>query len=347
MRSATCSAAGVRRAAARRSDWRRKARGKSVLRCEAVSGVEVEEGGGSVEAGGVDEEDVDDVDIYAAQEAKSGNMSIDDAFALIEAESGGKSEDADDEEELVRRRFKKRFRSKRYKGLKAVAPSRLEALEPMAAISMLKTLAEEAPQKFQQTCEVHIRLNIDPKYPDQQLRNTVVLPNGTGVVTTVAVLCPDGRVDEAKEAGADIVGSDELIAEIAGGRMDFDKLIATPDMMSKVAKLGRVLGPRGLMPNPKAGTVSNNLGDAVREFKAGKLEIRADKYGIVHTRFGKMDFAPDALLENLKALQESVDKNKPSGVKGVYWRSAYICSTLSPSVKVDVGALRKVVVGAE
>lgn len=311
----------------------RAARPRPVSR-RAVSGVAVEEDE-------VDEKVEEEVDIFAKKEAEIANMSIDDAFAIIEEESGTKSEDgAADEEGVVRRRFKKRFRSKRYKELKASAPARTEALEPSAAISLLKTLAEKAPPKFQQTCEVHFRLNIDPKYPDQQLRNTVVLPNGSGVETKIAVLCADNQVDDAKAAGADIAGSEELIDEIAGGMMDFDKLIATPDMMPKVAKLGRVLGPRGLMPNPKAGTVTTNVVETVKEFKAGKLEIRADKYGIVHTRFGKIDFEEGKLLENLQALSECVDNNRPAGAKGIYWRSAYICSTLSPSVKIDICALR-------
>lgn len=310
-----------------------RAHPRSVL-CRAVSGVEIEEDE-------VDEKVEEEVDVFSKKEAEVANMSIDDAFAIIEEESGTKSEDgAVDEEGVVRKRYKKRFRSKRYKELKATVPKRTEALEPSAAISLLKTLAEKAPPKFQQTCEVHFRLNIDPKYPDQQLRNTVVLPNGSGVETKIAVLCSDNQVEEAKEAGADIAGSEELIDEIAGGMMDFDKLIATPDMMPKVAKLGRVLGPRGLMPNPKAGTVTTNLSETVKEFKAGKLEIRADKYGIVHTRFGKIDFEEGKLLENLMALSDCVENNRPSGAKGIYWRSAYICSTLSPSVKVDVGALR-------
>ena len=211
------------------------------------------------------------------------------------------------------------------------------AYAPLEALSIIK---ENANAKFDETIEAHIRLGIDPKYTDQQLRTTVALPNGTGQSIKIAVITSGENVAKAKSAGADLFGEEDLVESINKGNMDFDLLISTPDMMPKVAKLGRVLGPRGLMPNPKAGTVTNDIANSIKEFKAGKLEFRADKAGIVHVRFGKASFTEDALFENLKTIQESIDKNKPSGAKGKYWRSFYVTSTMGPSVQVDINALQ-------
>ena len=208
---------------------------------------------------------------------------------------------------------------------------------PLEALGIIK---KNANAKFDETIEAHIRLGIDPKYTDQQLRTTVALPNGTGQSIKIAVITSGENVAKAKSAGADLFGEEDLVESINKGNMDFDLLIATPDMMPKVAKLGRVLGPRGLMPNPKAGTVTSDIPSAIKEFKAGKLEFRADKAGIVHVRFGKASFTENALFENLKTLQESIDKNKPSGAKGKYWKSCYVTSTMGPSVQVDINALQ-------
>jgi len=225
--------------------------------------------------------------------------------------------------------------SKRMAALSTKIEDRIYA--PLEALSIIK---ENANAKFDETIEAHIRLGIDPKYTDQQLRTTVALPHGTGQSIKIAVITSGENVSKAKAAGADLLGEEDLVESINKGNMEFDLLIATPDMMPKVAKLGRVLGPRGLMPNPKAGTVTNDIANAIKEFKAGKLEFRADKAGIVHVRFGKASFTKEKLFDNLKTLQESIDKNKPTGAKGKYWKSFYLTSTMGPSVQVDVNAIQ-------
>lgn len=212
------------------------------------------------------------------------------------------------------------------------------AYDPLDALNLLK---ETATAKFDEAAEAHIRLGIDPKYTDQQLRTTVALPKGTGKTVRIAVVARGEKVAEATEAGADIVGSEELIATLQKEQvLDFDVMIATPDMMPQVAKLGRLLGPRGLMPSPKGGTVTFDVAKAIEEVKAGKLEFRADKTGIVHVSFGKASFAAEDLLINLKALQETIERNRPSGAKGRFWRSIYVTSTMGPSIQLDVNALR-------
>jgi large subunit ribosomal protein L1 len=230
--------------------------------------------------------------------------------------------------------------SKRLRELQAKIEDR-----PYSPLEALELLKETATAKFPESAEAHIRLGIDPKYTDQQLRTTVTLPKGTGQTIRVAVIARGEKVTEATNAGADIAGSEELIDQIQKGFTDFDLLIATPDMMPQVAKLGKLLGPRGLMPSPKGGTVTFDLGQAIDEFKAGKLEFRADRTGIVHVLFGKAAFPADDLLVNLKALQETIDRNRPSGAKGRYWRSFFISATMGPSIQIDISALRDLKLG--
>ena len=203
----------------------------------------------------------------------------------------------------------------------------------------ISTLKETATTKFVESVELHANLNIDPKYADQQLRTTVTLPNGVGKQTTIAVLTNEENFNEAKAAGADIVGSDDLIEEITQGSINFDLLIATPNMMPKLAKLGRVLGPKGLMPSPKSGTVSSTLTETLTDFKKGKFEYKADRTGVVHVNFGKSNFTDIQLVENLQALYKSIEQNRPSGVKGKYFKSLFICTSMGPSIKLELDLL--------
>nr|QCI08068.1 ribosomal protein L1 [Plumaria plumosa] len=208
---------------------------------------------------------------------------------------------------------------------------------PIDALDLFHTMPRV---NFIETVEAHIVLGLDPKYADQQLRATVILPKGTGKTIRVAVITKGDKVKEALSAGADIVGSEELIDEILKGRLDFDKLIATPDVMLSIAKLGRILGPRGLMPSPKAGTVTTEIKNSISEFKAGKLEYKVDRTGILHVPLGKLSFSPADLYVNLKTLQESVDKNRPSGSKGKYWKSLYLSTTMGPSIRINLSLLQ-------
>jgi large subunit ribosomal protein L1 len=200
----------------------------------------------------------------------------------------------------------------------------------------IQVLKETGTTKFVESVELHANLNIDPKYADQQLRTTVTLPHGIGKQVKIAVLTNDENFEEATQAGADIVGNEELIENISNGIIDFDLLITTPNMMPKLAKLGRVLGPKGLMPSPKSGTVSSTLTATLTDFKKGKFEYKADKTGIVHVTIGKANFTETQLLENLQALYDSIEKNRPAGVKGKYFKSLFLCTTMGPSIKLDL-----------
>lgn len=221
------------------------------------------------------------------------------------------------------------------KAYESIDKSKLHTLEN--AVKLLK----EAPRsKFDETVDVAINLNIDTKKADQQVRGVTQMPNGLGKKVRVVVFVKAERVEEAKKAGADYAGSEELIEEVLKGRADFDRCIATPDMMVQVGKLGKVLGPRGLMPNPKLGTVTNDIAKAIQAVKAGQVEYRAEKNGIVQAGVGKVSFEEKAILENVRALYDAIIKAKPTGVKGVFVKGFSISSTMGPGIKIDLGALK-------
>jgi large subunit ribosomal protein L1 len=220
---------------------------------------------------------------------------------------------------------------KRYReGAKLVEHGRL--YDPETAVNLFKQMP---PAKFNETVEVHIRLGVDPKQSDQQVRGTVVLPHGTGKSVRVLVFAKGEKVKEAQEAGADYAGLEEFVEKIQGGWFDFDIAVATPDVMNVVGRLGRVLGPRGLMPNPKAGTVTFDVGRAVKEIKAGKIEYKVDKFGILHIPIGKSAFPAEALQENLTTLMAAVMRAKPASSKGQYLRTVTIAPTMGPGIRID------------
>jgi large subunit ribosomal protein L1 len=201
-------------------------------------------------------------------------------------------------------------------------------------------LKQTATAKFMESAEAHLCLNLDTKYNDQQLRTTIILPKGSGKKIKIAVLISDSaNSQELLSQGASIVGSDDLIESISKGNLDFDILLTTPEMMPRLTKLGKMLGPRGLMPSTKTGTVTTNISNSLEEFKAGKVECRADKTGVVHILFGKIDFTEEDLLTNLVAVFDSVKQNRPSGVKGKYFKSFKICTTMGPSLNIDLRPL--------
>lgn len=221
---------------------------------------------------------------------------------------------------------------KRYK--KASEP--IESNKFYSVDEAVKHVRVGATAKFDETIELAINLNVDPRHSDQMVRGMVQLPNGTGKSVRVAVFAKGEKADEATAAGADMVGADDLAEKIQSGSIDFDRCIATPDMMAVVGKLGKVLGPRGLMPNPKLGTVTQDVTEAVRGAKGGQVEYRVEKTGIIHAGVGKASFEEKALVENVKALVDAISKAKPSGVKGTYFKKVALSSTMGPGVKIDI-----------
>ena len=203
----------------------------------------------------------------------------------------------------------------------------------------VKLVKDNAKAKFDETVEIAVNLGVDPRHADQNVRGVVNLPSGTGRDVRVAVFAKDAKAAEATAAGADIVGAEDLFERISGGFMAFDRVIATPDMMALVGRLGKVLGPRGLMPNPRVGTVTPNVGQAVKDAKGGAIEFRAEKSGIVHAGIGKASFTEDALLANINAMMDALNKAKPSGAKGTYVKKVSLSSTMGPGVKIDTASL--------
>ena len=227
------------------------------------------------------------------------------------------------------------FRGKKYKKV-AEAFDRAQAYGLEQALEILK----KSEVKFDQTVELHFNLGVDPKNSDQAVRGTVVLPNGTGRQVRVLVFCKDNNFQAAKDAGADYVGGADLVQKIQEGWLEFDAVVATPDMMPVISKVARVLGPRGLMPSPKSGTVTVNVAQTVKELKAGKIQYRVDKGANVHAPVGKLSFTAEQLIENVKAVIDSVIKNKPQTAKGTYIKSLFLTATMTPSLKLDMSLTR-------
>ncbi len=215
--------------------------------------------------------------------------------------------------------------------------NREQLFSPVEALELVKAVASA---KFDETVEAAVRLGVDPRKADQMVRGTVALPAGTGKDVRVAVFAAGEAAEEARKAGADIVGTDDLVAEIEKGNFNFDVAIATPDLMPMVGRLGRALGPRGLMPNPKTGTVTTDVGRAVTEFKGGKVEYRTDRYGNIHVPIGRASFAVDALHSNFKALLDELQRAKPAAAKGRYLKKISVASTMGPGVKIDTNRLK-------
>jgi len=220
------------------------------------------------------------------------------------------------------------------------AASKIED-RPYELKDALTVIKDTAFAKFDETVEVHMSLGVDPRHADQMVRGTLVLPHGTGKTMRVAVIAAGEKIKDAEAAGAEIVGGDDLVERIAGGFLEFDALVATPDMMKGVGRLGKVLGPRGLMPNPKTGTVTFDVTKAIKEIKAGKVEYRVDKTGIIHAPVGKVSFGVEKLTENAKALIDAVQKAKPSSAKGRYVKAIHMAATMGPSVIVSTSLLEK------
>ena len=223
---------------------------------------------------------------------------------------------------------------KKYEAARNQVADRLYSIEE--AVPLIRQVKYT---KFDETVEMALRLGVNPKHADQMVRGTVVLPHGLGKTKRVLAIAGGEKQKEAQEAGADVTGGEETVERIQGGWMDFDAVVATPDMMRAVGRLGKVLGPRGLMPNPKTGTVTFEIGKAVREIKAGKVEFRVDKAGVVHAPVGKSSFSTQSLVENAKALVESVVRAKPSAAKGKYLKSVTLTSTMGPGIRIDAGVL--------
>ena len=222
------------------------------------------------------------------------------------------------------------------KRIKAWTGDRLAAHPVGDAIRLVK---ENAKAKFDESIEIAVNLGVDPRHADQQVRGVVNLPSGTGRDVRVAVIARDAKADEAKAAGAEIVGAEELVERIQGGFMEFDRVIATPDMMALVGRLGKVLGPRGLMPNPRVGTVTPNVGQAVKDAKGGAIEFRTEKTGIIHAGIGKASFTDEQIAANVRALFDALNRAKPSGAKGTYIKKISLSSTMGPGFRIDAGSI--------